>query len=37
MVTVLRRLPPLGQLLLAGLLVRALLALVLPPGYDEAY
>jgi hypothetical protein len=37
MVTFLRRLPPLGQLLLAGLLVRGLLALVLPPGYDEAY
>jgi 4-amino-4-deoxy-L-arabinose transferase-like glycosyltransferase len=28
---------PLAQLLLAGLVVRALLALVLPPGYDEAY
>ncbi|MCX5943862.1 MAG: glycosyltransferase family 39 protein [Cyanobacteria bacterium] len=37
MVTFLRRLPPLAQLLLAGLLVRFLLALVLPPGYDEAY
>ncbi len=34
---VLRRLSPLSQLLLAGLLVRGLLAWVLPPGYDEAY
>ena len=37
MVTSLRRLSPLAQLLLAGLVLRSLLALVLPPGYDEAY
>jgi hypothetical protein len=37
MVTSLRRFSPLTQLLLAGLVVRGLLALVLPPGYDEAY
>ena len=37
MVTFMRRLPPLAQLLLAGLVARVLLGLVLPPGYDEAY
>ena len=37
MVTFLRRFSPLAQLLVAGLVARILLALVLPPGYDEAY